>query len=137
MTKRGAALFIRVLAGAVAAALALAGAFIDGRPARADSAPLALDVYTADTEGIGVTSVLIYGDREAILVDTQFRISDAERLADRVAAKGRRLKAILVTHPHFDHFYRASVLRRRFPEAPVYTNAADVEYIKASLADTA
>ena len=137
MTKCGAALFIRVVAGAVVVALAFAGAFVDGRTARADSAPLALDVYTADTEGIGVTSVLVYGDREAILVDTQFRIVDAERLADRVAAKGRRLKAILVTHPHFDHFYGASVLRRRFPEAPVYTSAADVEYIKASLADTA
>jgi len=136
MAKRCAGLVFKVLAGAVVAALALAGAFVDGRPARADSAPLALDVYTADTEGLGVTSVLIYGDREAILVDTQFRIGDAERLADRVSAKGRRLKAILVTHPHFDHFYGASVLHRRFPEAPLYASTSDVEYIKANLADT-
>src|SRR5215471_1724523 len=136
MTKCGAALFIRVVAGAVVVALALAGAFVDGRTARADSAPLALDVYTADTEGIGVTSVLVYGDREAILVDTQFRIVDAEKLADRIAAKGRRLKAILVTHPHFDHFYGASVLLRRFPGTPVYASASDIEYIKGGLATT-
>src|SRR5262249_51042752 len=136
MTKRCAALVFRMLAGAVLAALALAGAFGAGPPARADSAPLALDVYTADSEGIGVTSVLVYGEHEAILVDTQFRISDAERLADRVAARGRRLTAILVTHPHFDHFYGASVLRRRFPGVPVYASASDVEYIKASLPDT-
>src|SRR5262249_60168893 len=97
---------------------------------------LALDVYTADSEGIGVTSVLVYGEHEAILVAPQFRISDAERLADRVAARGRRLTAILVTHPHFDHFYGASVLRRRFPGVPVYASASDVEYIKASLPDT-
>jgi len=136
MTKRRAALVFRVLAGAVAT-LALAGVFGDGRSARAASAPLALDVYTADPEGIGVTSILIYGDHEAILVDSQFRIGDAERLADRVAAKGRRLTAILITHPHFDHFYGASVLRRRFPGVAVYASASDVEYIKANLADTA
>ena len=136
MTKRRAALVFRVLAGVVAT-LALAGVFGDGRSARAASAPLALDVYTADPEGIGVTSVLIYGDHEAILVDSQFRIGDAERLADRVAAKGRRLTAILITHPHFDHFYGASVLRRRFPGVAVYASASDVEYIKANLADTA
>ena len=136
MTKRRAALVFRVLAGAVAT-LALAGVFGDGRSARAASAPLALDVYTADPEGIGVTSVLIYGDHEAILVDSQFRIGDAERLADRVAAKGRRLTVILITHPHFDHFYGASVLRRRFPGVAVYASASDVEYIKANLADTA
>ena len=136
MTKRRAALVFRVLAGVVAT-LALAGVFGDGRSARAASAPLALDVYTADPEGIGVTSILIYGDHETILVDSQFRIGDAERLADRVAAKGRRLTAILITHPHFDHFYGASVLRRRFPGVAVYASASDVEYIKANLADTA
>ena len=111
--------------------------------ARAESSALALDVYTADTHpaavadtGIGVTSTLIYGDHEAILVDTQFRISDAEKLADRIAAKGRRLKAILVTHPHFDHFYGASVLLKRFPGTPVYASASDVEFIKRDLAST-
>src|SRR5215470_4912507 len=135
MTMRCAARVFRVL-GAVVAALALAGVLGDGPTARADPAPLALDVYTADAQGIGVTSTLIYGDREAILVDTQFRIGDAERLADRIAAKGRRLTAILITHPHFDHFYGASVLRRRFPGVPVYASASDVEYIKASLPDT-
>jgi len=106
------------------------------RLARAASTPLALDVYTADAQGVGVTSTLIYGDTEAILVDTQFRIGDAEKLADRIAAKGRRLKAILVTHPHFDHFYGASVLLKRFPGTPVYASASDIEYIKGDLANT-
>jgi glyoxylase-like metal-dependent hydrolase (beta-lactamase superfamily II) len=102
----------------------------------ASTPPLALDVYTADAQGIGVTSTLIYGESEAVLVDTQFRISDAEKLADGIAAKGRRLKAILVTHPHFDHFYGASVLLRRFPGTPVYASASDIDYIKGDLANT-
>ena len=135
MTNARDVLALRVLGGTVIAALAIACAF-GGGMARAESPPLALDVYTADIQGLGVTSTLIYGEREAILVDTQFRISDAEKLADRIAAKGRRLKAILVTHPHFDHFYGASVLLKRFPGTPVYASASDIEYIKRDLAVT-
>jgi len=123
---------------ATTAIVAMAVVYSGGasRLAGAASTPLALDVYTADAQGIGVTSTLIYGETEALLVDTQFRISDAEKLADRIAGKGRRLKAILVTHPHFDHFYGASVLLRRFPGTPVYASASDIEYIKGDLANT-
>jgi len=125
-----------LLAATAIATMAIVGTGGASRLADAASTPLALDVYTADAQGIGVTSTLIYGEAEALLVDTQFRISDAEKLADRIAGKGRRLKAILVTHPHFDHFYGASVLLRRFPGTPVYASASDIEYIKGDLANT-
>ena len=104
MTNRRDRLAFGILGGLVMGALAVTGSF-GGRLARAESAPLVLDIYTADSQGLGVTSTLIYGDQEAILVDTQFRIADAEKLADRIAAKGRRLKAILITHPHFSRIH--------------------------------
>jgi len=135
MTNRRAVLAFGILGGIALVALAVVGPF-GGALARAESAPLALDIYTADSQGLGVTSTLIYGDQEAILVDTQFRIADAEKLAERIAAKGRKLKAILITHPHFDHFYGASVLLKRFPGTPVYASPSDIEYIKGSLANT-
>src|SRR2546421_305419 len=43
---------------------------------------------------------------------------------------------VMVAHPHFDHFYGASVLLRRFPGTPVYASASDIEYIKGDLANT-
>ena len=135
MTNRRAVLALGILGGIALATLAVVGPF-GGALARAEAAPLALDIYTADSQGLGVTSTLIYGDQEAILVDTQFRIADAEKLAERIAAKGRKLKAILITHPHFDHFYGTSVLLKRFPGTPVYASASDIEYIKGSLANT-
>ena len=135
MTNRRAVLAFGILGGIALAALAVVSPF-GGVLARAEAAPLALDIYTADGQGLGVTSTLIYGDQEAILVDTQFRIADAEKLAERIAAKGRKLKAILITHPHFDHFYGASVLLKRFPGTPVYASPSDIEYIKGSLANT-
>jgi glyoxylase-like metal-dependent hydrolase (beta-lactamase superfamily II) len=134
MTNRRDSLVLKILA--LAMLIPLAVACSSGGMTRDEPTPLALDIYTADLQGLGVTSTLIYGQREAILIDTQFRVSDAERLADRVAATGRRLKAIVVTHPHFDHFYGAAVLTRRFPSVPVYASPLDVEYIKANLAST-
>src|SRR5215475_4431603 len=125
-TRRG-VLALAILAGTAMTVLAVAWTLGGGAAARAESTRLALDIYTADAQGLGTTSVLVYGDREAILVDTQFRIDDAGKLADRIAAKNRRLKAILVTHPHFDHFYGASVLLKRFPGTPVYASASDIE----------
>ena len=59
---------------------------------------LHLDVFIGAADSWDVTSTLIYGRSEAILVDCQFRISQVKKLADQVAARGRRLKAI-VTHP--------------------------------------
>jgi hypothetical protein len=56
--------------------------------------PLHLEVFTGNEDSWGVTSTLIYGKTEAILVDSQFRISQAKKLTDRVAATGRRLKAM-------------------------------------------
>lgn len=90
---------------------------------------LSLDVYTADTGGFGVTSTLIAGPTEAILVDAQFRISDARKVADRVAATGRRLKAIVITHAHPDHYFGIGTLLDRFPGTPVYmTTGALAEF---------
>jgi len=95
---------------------------------------LQLDVYTADSTGFGVTSTLIYGKTEAILVDAQFRVSDAGKVADRVAATGRRLTAIIVTHAHPDHYFGTAVLAQRFPGVPVYISDAGLAEFNRTVA---
>ena len=92
--------------------------------------PLHLEVFTGDEDSWGVTSTLIYGKTEAILVDSQFRISQAKKLADRVAATGRHLKAIIITHPDDDHYLGTAVLHERFPHVPIYMTAAALEEFK-------
>src|SRR5207253_10613816 len=98
--------------------------------ALAAAVPLELDVYTATPEGLGVTSTLISGPTEAILVDAQFRKSDAEKVADKVVASDKKLKAIFVTHAHPDHYFGTAVLRKRFPGVPVYMTAAALKEFK-------
>ncbi|HEX9705351.1 MAG TPA: MBL fold metallo-hydrolase [Gemmatimonadales bacterium] len=96
---------------------------------------LTLDVYTADSSGFGVTSTLIYGPTEAILVDAQFLLSDAQRLADRIAATGRHLKAIFITHAHPDHYFGLATLRKRFRSVPIYMSPAALEEFKRTVSE--
>ena len=126
----GAVLMISVLERARAAPPVIAG-LVTCLPAndcaRSESETLHLAVFIGAADSWDVTSTLIYGKSEAILVDCQFRISQAKKLADQVAAMGRRLKAIIITHPDNDHYIGTAVLRERFPDTPIYMTAAALE----------
>jgi glyoxylase-like metal-dependent hydrolase (beta-lactamase superfamily II) len=102
-----------------------------GRKAALAASPdgLHLDVFVGE-DSWNVTSILIYGKSEAILVDSQLRISQAKKLADQVAARGKRLKAIIITHPDEDHYFGMSILHARFPDTPIYMTAAALEQFK-------
>ncbi len=99
-------------------------------PIAAPRETLRLDVFIGEADSWNVTSTLIYGKGEAILVDSQFRISQAKKLADQVAARGRRLKAIIITHPDYDHYIGTAVLHERFPDTPIYMTADALEEFK-------
>src|SRR5580692_360146 len=62
-----------------------------------------------------ITSTLIYGEYDAVLVDAMGTVAEAEALADWVALHNRNLQTIYITHGHFDHFYGLSVLLDRSP----------------------
>lgn len=100
----------------------------DPRPAVESRTDLQLLQYVADSTAFHVASVLIAGDTEAILIDTQFLAEDARRVADQIAATGKRLKAIFITHPDHDHYTGAAVILDRFPGTPVYMTAAGLEH---------
>src|SRR3954468_18963692 len=61
------------------------------------------------------SATLIYGEQDAILVDTFLTVEQCNGLADAIVASGKTLKAIYVTHAHGDHFFGITVLQDRFP----------------------
>jgi glyoxylase-like metal-dependent hydrolase (beta-lactamase superfamily II) len=80
-----------------------------------------------------ITSTLIYGEYDAVLVDTLATVAEAEALADWVALHHRNLKIIYVTHGHFDHFFGLSVLLNRFPDARAIATPKSVELMHEQL----
>src|SRR6476619_895626 len=63
------------------------------------------------------SSTLIYGERDAVLVDTFLTTNQSQTLVDWVVASGKNLTAIYVTHGHGDHFFGLAPLLERFPRA--------------------
>jgi glyoxylase-like metal-dependent hydrolase (beta-lactamase superfamily II) len=93
---------------------------------------LHLQVFTSPPEGIAVNSTLVYGDKDAILIDAQFRLSDAHRLVAMILESKKNLTTVYVTHPHPDHYFGLVVIRQAFPNAKFVALPRVVEGIKAS-----
>ena len=99
--------------------------------ASASLAPkLQIEEVGADSTAFDVVATIVMGPKEALLWDTQYHLADARRLADRIAASGRHLKAIIISHPDHDHFAGAAAIVERFPGTPVYMTAKALEEYK-------
>lgn len=79
------------------------------------------------------SSTLIWGRRDAILVDTFLTKEQSKLQADWVAASGKNLTAIYVTHGHGDHFFGLAPLLERFPRARAVATAPVVEAMRAQV----
>jgi glyoxylase-like metal-dependent hydrolase (beta-lactamase superfamily II) len=73
------------------------------------------------------TSTLIFGENDAVLVDTLTTADEAEALARWIELHHRNLAAIWVTHMHIDHYGGLSVLLRHFPDARAIATPKSVE----------
>jgi glyoxylase-like metal-dependent hydrolase (beta-lactamase superfamily II) len=52
-----------------------------------------------------MASTLIYGNKDAVLVDAYLTTKQANCLADWVASEGKNLTIIYITHGHGDHWF--------------------------------
>src|ERR1700741_1481237 len=79
-----------------------------------------------------VTSTLIFGPRDAVLVDALMTVREATALADWVALHDRRLTTIYIPHGHADHWLGLSMLLERFPTARAVATAGTVRQMRAA-----
>lgn len=77
-----------------------------------------------------ISSTLVYGVRDAVLVDSFITVEQARAQADWIAAKGKNLTTIYATHGHGDHFFGASVLLERFPKSRFVAAPSAVQVMK-------
>src|SRR5258708_25493019 len=64
-----------------------------------------------------ISSTLISGKRDSVLVDTAITVDQNQKLADWIAGSGKNLTAIYATHGHGDHFFGVNTIQKRFPHA--------------------
>jgi glyoxylase-like metal-dependent hydrolase (beta-lactamase superfamily II) len=77
-----------------------------------------------------MASTLIYGMRDAVLVDAFMTVKQANALADWVAASGKDLKTIYLTHGHGDHWFGVGRILERFPNAKAVATANVVKHMR-------
>ena len=66
------------------------------------------------------TVTLIYGERDAVLVDTFLSVQHSKELVDWLVESGKNLTTIYITHAHGDHFFGLKLLLDRFPDAKAF-----------------
>ncbi len=67
-----------------------------------------------------MSATLIYGDEDAVLVDTLVTFDQVDALADWIEGFGKQLVGIYITHGHSDHWIGISRLRERFGPVPAW-----------------
>ena len=86
-----------------------------------------------DLMWVANSSTLIYGERDAILVDTFLTAGQSKTLLDWVVSRERNLTTIYVTHGHGDHFFGLAPLLDRFPRARAVAVPEVVDEMKTQL----
>lgn len=80
-----------------------------------------------------VSSVLITGPQEAILVDAQFQRNDAQSVVELIKKSGKTLTTIYISHGDPDYYFGLDVITAAYPNAKVVSTANTQAYIKASM----
>ncbi len=79
-----------------------------------------------------MASTLIYGRRDAVLVDAFMTVKQATALADWVALKHKNLTTIYITHGHGDHWFGVGTILERFPNARVVATPNTVKVMQGN-----
>lgn len=102
---------------------------------QSQQSPISATVFNLGDKTIfPVSSVLITGKTDAILVDTQFSKADAQQLVAEIKASGKTLQQIYISHGDPDYYFGLAVIHAAFPEASIVATPATVAHIKATYA---
>jgi glyoxylase-like metal-dependent hydrolase (beta-lactamase superfamily II) len=66
-----------------------------------------------------VTSTIIYGEKDAVLIDGGLFLSDGHRIAARLLDLKRNLTTAYITHSDADHYFGLSIVKSAFPDARI------------------
>lgn len=114
-------------------AAAALGATLATTPVQSLASTLHTAVFNPGKEAIfPVTSTIVYGPHEAMLVDAQFQKQYATKLVQLIKSTGKTLKYIYISHSDPDYYFGLAEIRRAFPAAQVISTAQTAYLISAN-----
>jgi len=104
-------------------------------PATPVAQPLKAEVYNPGANGIfPVSSTLVTGAKDAVLIDAQFSTVDAQKLVDLIRASGKHLTTIYISHGDPDFYFGLEPLVAAFPDAKVVATPQTIAHIQETSA---
>ncbi len=88
--------------------------FVDNGPGK-----LSAKVFYSSESGFSVCTVILMGEKDAAILDTQWTLSNGHRVVAEILETGKSLKYIYVTHAHPDHYFGLGPIKDAFPDAKV------------------
>ena len=85
---------------------------------------LSTKVFVSSESGFNVTSTIVMGEKDCVLIDCQWTRANAFRVIAEIIETGRNLTAIYATHAHPDHYWGMGEIHDAFPQAKCYAPPA-------------
>jgi glyoxylase-like metal-dependent hydrolase (beta-lactamase superfamily II) len=74
-----------------------------------------------------VSSTLVFGDHDAVLVDPPFTRDQVQRTVEWIQRSGKKLTYVYATHGHGDHWFGTDLLLQSFTGAIAYATEGTIE----------
>ena len=93
--------------------------------------PLSVTVYNPGEKAIfPVSSSLVAGDKEAILIDAQFDVQNGQALGDMIKKSGKQLTTVYISAGDPDFYFGLEPVLAAFPNVKVLADQHVVDHIK-------
>src|SRR3954447_9550259 len=93
---------------------------------------LQLTTYHGEIGPFPVSSVIVSGETDVVLIDAQFTLADAHRVVALVLATGKRLTAVYVSHGDPDFYFGLGVIQGAFPGVEIVASRPTLDHIAHS-----
>ncbi|MFM5032900.1 MBL fold metallo-hydrolase [Aeromonas media] len=94
------------------------------------AAPLSVTVYNPGEKAIfPVSSSLVTGDKEAILIDAQFDVQHGQALVEMIKKSGKKLTTVYISAGDPDFYFGLEPVMAAFPDVKVLADQHVVDHI--------
>lgn len=97
------------------------------------ASPLTMEVYNPGEKSIfPVSSEIVSGEKEVVLIDAQFQGNDADQLIEKIKATGKTLTTVYISHSDPDFYFGLDKIKAAFPQAKIVATPETIAAINAS-----